>query len=253
MTEQVKQILFLVVVLITNIIQGITGFAGTVLAMPPSVLLVGFDTAKPILNAIGILAGVYVVVTSYKHIDKKEFLKCTGVMVFGIVGGIFLRKYLNDFNPTILYRILGAIVVAVGLVGVYKSFFKKNETDKPQNPVLSYSLLISSGIVHGMFVCGGPLLVSYLTGKLRDKQSFRATISAVWVVLNSIIMVDDVRAGLFNPTIHPHILVLLAISSVILFVGMFIGSVLYKKMSRELFMKITFILLVISGASLFIK
>jgi hypothetical protein len=35
--------------------------------------------------------------------------------------------------------------------------------------------------------------------------------------------------------------------------GMFIGSILYKNMSRELFMKITYVLLVISGLSLFIK
>ncbi len=48
-----KKILFLLVVFFTNIIQGITGFAGTMLAMPPSVMLVGFDTAKPILNALG--------------------------------------------------------------------------------------------------------------------------------------------------------------------------------------------------------
>lgn len=34
-------ILFLLVILLTNIIQGITGFAGTILAMPPGLMLVG--------------------------------------------------------------------------------------------------------------------------------------------------------------------------------------------------------------------
>ena len=243
-----EKILFLLVVLVTNIIQGITGFAGTVLAMPPSVLLVGFDTAKPILNVLGVLAGLYVVITSYKHIDKKEFGKITAVMVVGIIAGIFLRSLFTG-NPSLLYKLLGAIVIAVGLFGIYKAFFKKNEEQKKQNPVLSYSLLIGAGIVHGMFVCGGPLLVSYLTGRLQDKKQFRATISAVWVVLNSIIMFDDIRAGCFNK----DLLVLLGISAAVLFAGMAIGSVLYKKMSRELFMKITYVLLVISGLSLFIK
>ena len=49
----VRNILFFVVVFLTNIIQCVTGFAGTVLAMPFSVLLVGYDTARPILNALG--------------------------------------------------------------------------------------------------------------------------------------------------------------------------------------------------------
>lgn len=243
-----RKVLFLLVVLLTNIIQGITGFAGTVLAMPVSVLLVGFETAKPVLNVLGILAGLYVVVTSYKHIDKKEFLKITGVMLVGIVAGIFLRGMFTG-NPSLLYKLLGTIVVLVGVIGIIKSFLKNGDTDKPQNPVLSYSLLIGSGIVHGMFVCGGPLLVSYLTGRLREKESFRATISAVWVVLNTVIMFDDIREGLFSK----ELLIILAISSAVMFLAMFIGSVLYKKMSRELFMKITFVLLIISGASLFIK
>lgn len=243
-----REILFYIVVLVSNIIQGITGFAGTVLAMPVSVILVGFDTAKPVLNVLGILAGLYVVATSYKHIDKKEFLKITAVMLVGIVGGIFLRGLFTG-NPSLLYKLLGVIVIAVGVVGIIKSFSKKKEEDKPQNPVLSYSLLITSGIVHGMFVCGGPLLVSYLTGRLRQKESFRATISAVWVVLNTVIMLDDIKAGYFNR----QLLITLAVSAAVMFAAMAIGSVLYKKMSRELFMKITFVLLIISGASLFIK
>ena len=75
-----KKILFLLVVLLANIIQGITGFAGTVLAMPPSVLLVGMDTAKPILNALGLLSGIWVAVTQRKHIKTKEFICMTYVL-----------------------------------------------------------------------------------------------------------------------------------------------------------------------------
>lgn len=46
-------ILFLLVILLTNIIQGITGFAGTILAMPPGLMLVGYPVAKPVLNVLG--------------------------------------------------------------------------------------------------------------------------------------------------------------------------------------------------------
>lgn len=244
----IKQILFLIVVFVTNIIQGITGFAGTILAMPPSVLLVGFETAKPILNVLGILAGLYVVATSWKYIDRKEFVKIISVMIFGIIGGMFIKSLFTG-NPAVLYKILGAIVIAVGLEGIYKMFFKKSEESKPQNKIVSAALLISSGVVHGMFVCGGPLLVSYLAGKIKDKHTFRATISAVWVVLNTIIMIDDIRLGYFNR----NVLILLGISAALLFAGMVVGNLLYKKMSRDVFMKITYILLVISGISLFVK
>ena len=88
-----------------------------------------------------------------------------------------------------------------------------------------------------------------MTGKVSDKQEFRATLSACWIVLNGIILADDIRTGLWNK----DLLLLFGISAAILFAAMFIGSLLCKKMSRGLFMKITYVLLIGSGALLFIK
>lgn len=51
---------FFLVILLSNIIQGITGFAGTILAMPPSLMLVGYNTASRMLNVLGLLSGIYV-------------------------------------------------------------------------------------------------------------------------------------------------------------------------------------------------
>ena len=42
--------LFVLIVFLANVVEGITGFAGTMLAMPAAMLLVGVDEAKIILN-----------------------------------------------------------------------------------------------------------------------------------------------------------------------------------------------------------
>ena len=47
-----KEIIFLFVLFVANVIQAITGFAGTVLAMPPSIYLLGMDNAKVVLNVM---------------------------------------------------------------------------------------------------------------------------------------------------------------------------------------------------------
>ena len=44
----------LFVILFTNMVQTISGFAGTMLAMPVSILLVGITDAKIILNTVGL-------------------------------------------------------------------------------------------------------------------------------------------------------------------------------------------------------
>lgn len=231
----------------TNIIQGITGFAGTMLAMPPSVMLVGFDTAKPILNALGLLSGIYIVTANRKSVNKKEFLKIVAVMSLGMLAGFALRSVLAG-RERVMYIMLGVVVILTAVSGIYKTFLKKGGGHS-HGKAVSAVLLIAAGVTHGLFVCGGPLLVSYMTGKVSDKQEFRTTLSACWIVLNGIILTDDIRAGLWNK----NMLLLFCISAVILFAAMFIGSLLCKKMSRGLFMKITYILLIVSGALLFIK
>ena len=40
-----KELLFFVTIFLANIIQGITGFAGTILAMPFGIMLMGYDVA----------------------------------------------------------------------------------------------------------------------------------------------------------------------------------------------------------------
>lgn len=242
-----EYVTFLSVVLFSNIVQGITGFAGTILAMPPSIMLVGYGTAKPILNVLGIFSGVYVVMTHGKHINWKELKKILVVMAIGIIAGIAIKKWFVG-GEAILYKGLGIFVIILSLQGIYKLSKKENKI-KVHSKVREIGILLTSGTVHGMFVCGGPLLIGYLSEKIKEKVSFRATISFTWIVLNTIIMLDDVRVGLWNS----NTMILCLITIPFLIAGMYVGAKLYTKMSQEVFMKITYILLFISGISLIIK
>ena len=270
---------FFLVILLSNIIQGITGFAGTILAMPPSLMLVGYDTAKPVLNVLGLLSGIYVFAGHRKHVCWGELKKIVAVMAAGIVGGIFLKGFFAG-RERALYALLGLFVVCLSLQGLHKLWrdwlgtqedaaagaetaeakaaagaktpeAKAAAEGKAAGPDKAglYLLLGLAGIVHGIFVSGGPLLIGYLTKRIQDKVSFRATISTVWVVLNTIILLDDIRSGLWNPE-----LVKIQVASIpFLLAGMAVGSRLYAKMSQLLFMLITYVLLFVSGISLLLK
>ncbi len=249
-----NEILFYIVILLSNIIQGITGFAGTILAMPFSLKLVGMNVAVPVLNVLGLLSGVYVFAGNYKHVDKKVLGYILKVMAPCVLLGLFLKHLLSG-NPSLLYYILGGIVLGISIHGLF-SWFKKagaTESEKANNSSahkgLMLLLLISSGIVHGMFVCGGPLLISFLTKKLPEKQAFRATISTTWIFLNGVILISQILGGMWTLPL----LKTCAISLPFLFAGMFIGGLLYKKMSQRFFVLLTYILLFIAGLSLFFK
>lgn len=248
----VRNFWFFIVVLATNIIQCITGFAGTVLAMPFSIMLVGFDVARPILNVLGIVASVIIVAQKRQFVNKKELLKITCIMLAGMVPGFLI---INRFsvNSGVLYKTLGIIVIGFTALGIIRSRRQdKNNVKKqkrPFNDIVMYGLLLLSGIVHGMFVCGGPLLVVYANDKLKDSDEFRSTVSAVWIVLNSINMFTDIGAGRFNG----NTVILLLISTAVLFLAMLIGNLIYKHMNKKAFMVLTYTLMAISGVSLLVK
>lgn len=238
-----SHILFLIVILLANVVQGITGFAGTILAMPFALILVGYDVCKPILNVLGLMSGIYVLCGNYKAVNWKELKKIVLIMTVGIVAGIGVKSLFigkEDF----LYKALGLFVIYLAVKGL---FFKEKEEKETTVKKSTNILLVLAGIVHGIFVSGGPLLIGYLSKIIKDKIEFRATISTVWIFLNTIILFDDVRTGLWNI----EQLKWLALSIPFLFIGMKVGTILYYKMSQGLFMKITYILLFISGAALF--
>ena len=254
MIIDIKSILFFIVVFISNVIQCITGFAGTVLAMPFSIMLIGFDTAKTILNILGIVASVGVLAMNRKSFNKKEFAKITGIMIIGMIIGFVI---VNSFSVTagVLYKILGITVILFTIIGCVRTFKKKTDENQKSDitnkktALASYCILIVSGIVHGMFVCGGPLLIVYASERLKDRDEFRATVSAVWIVLNSIIMFTDIKKGNLNIDIMP----LLAVSIIILFASVIVGNKIAKHMNKKTFMIITYVLMGISAVSLILK
>lgn len=243
--------LFFLVILLSNVIQGITGFAGTILAMPPCIMLVGYPVAKPVLNVLGLLSGIYVFAGKHKSVCWKELKKIVVIMACGIFGGILIKGACAG-REQILYHLLGIFVIFLSIQGIARQVQERRGVVKPQgnsNSPLLYLMLVAAGIVHGIFVSGGPLLIGYLTKKVEDKVSFRATISTIWIFLNSMILADDIRAGFWNAS-----LVKTQLAAVpFLFAGMYIGSKLYVRMSQKLFMTITYVLLFISGVSLLIK
>lgn len=234
-----KYLIFIIIVLLSNIIHGITGFAGTVLAMPFSIMLLGISTAKPVLNILTIAACVAIVAKNHHHIVWKEFFIMTSIMLVGV----FVGEYLYEVFPvSILLEIYAIFIILIALKGI----FIKKDFSLPQWLLLIIVLL--AGVIHGMFISGGPLLIIYAVKKLKTKESFRSTLSPVWIVLNSYILLKQAISGV----ITPDVMRLTAISLPALFIGVAIGGILAKKLSQKTFLALTYILLLISGISLII-
>lgn len=77
-------------VFISNIIQALTGFAGVMLSIPPTILLYGPDMAKAVINVICWLVCVLLMVQNRKYINPKELFRIVAFMLVGMAIGIHL-------------------------------------------------------------------------------------------------------------------------------------------------------------------
>lgn len=235
-----QEMIFLLVVLLANTVEAMTGFAGTLLAMPTSMMLIGVDEAKTVLNAISLICCTWITIKHYKKIKKEEFKKITFFMLIGLLVGVGLFDILSvDY----LMKFYAFIVIAVALKNLFlKRTFSINKT-------VMIWILIVAGIIHGMFLSGGSLLIIYAASVLKDKSEFRATIAPVWVVLDSFMFVNQVRLGFVNN----YTITLILLSLIPLVLAIIIGNKLHEKINQKSFLLMTYFLLLISGVSLIMK
>lgn len=234
MSDLLRELLFFLIVFASNIIQAITGFAGTMLAMPASMMLIGVNEAKAILNVLGLASCLWLTIQNYKNINKKEFVKITLLMLMGMITGIALFQILPIGMLLNFYAVL---IIAIAL----KKLFVKKEITIPKAAMVL--VILAAGIIHGMFVSGGSLLVIYAVSVLKDKSEFRATLSPVWVLLNGYLMVNHIQAGFFTS----HVTRMTLICLVPLAGSILLGNFIHNKINQEYFLKLTYVLLLLSG------
>lgn len=250
-----REILFFLILFGANLIQAITGFAGTLLAMPPSMQLLGVDEAKSVLAVLDQLSCLLIVLTGFRHINWKEFGKMAVLMVIGMFAGM---KIFEVFPIQQLLTLYGVMILGIALWKLFGQRLiqgRKTEPEKTSEagllPERNFSLrslamlcvILAAGVIHGMFVSGGALLVIYASSALKEKEEFRATMAMLWVTIGCYITGNQIKSGFFNS----RVILLCAVGLIPLFVGIWAGTRLVKKIHQETFLKLTYVLLIVSG------
>ena len=117
-----EHVLFAVAIFIANIIQGLTGFAGSLLAMPPSINILGLIPAKVAVNTFGLVSSVILFVKNFRKLEWKEAVKIIILMGLGLGTGIALT---NIVEGNILLNIYAVFIILVAL----KEMFYKGALD----------------------------------------------------------------------------------------------------------------------------
>ncbi len=227
----------LILVFFAHFLGALTGFGCTILAMPVMILLVGIEVAKPLLLIMGTLQPVYLVIFMRRHIDWKVLKSILIITMVALPFGYLLYSYLPE-NELII--VLGGVMIFAGVNGLLKirgvdlTFINTN--------VLRVLMFIG-GVIQGAFVSGGPLIVIYASKVMSDKNIFRASLSVIWVMLNTTTIVQSLVTRQFSYNVNMLILVCLPV----LFLSVWLGNVIANKVSKLFFDYLLNIVLIVGG------
>lgn len=227
-------------------LEGITGFGGTVLALPFLTMLLPVSQAVNIVPLMSVCWGLFVIARNHRLIQSRQLGFILLFAAIGIPAGIFGLSVLPEKTLKI---ILGVFVTFAAIKGFYKQRqggkSEKNDASKPKK-LLTALVLLVGGVFQGAFASGGPLFVIYASREIKDKSAFRVTLSCVWVICNTGIFIRNlIVGGIYTADFFR---LWLCIAPFFL-AGAVIGNALHRKVSVRAFTLMTNIILLLAGIS----
>ncbi|MDY4541151.1 MAG: hypothetical protein SPD15_06725 [Allisonella histaminiformans] len=90
-----KFVIFAAAIFVSNIVQALTGFAGVMLSIPPSMLLFGPDMAIAVINALCWGVSVVLAWRNRRYLNLKGVLTIVGFMLAGMAIGVKLYSLVS--------------------------------------------------------------------------------------------------------------------------------------------------------------
>lgn len=233
------------IIVFAHFVETITGFGATVIALSLAAHFFKIEVLVVALVLIGWLQSAWILARSFKHIRWDVFFK--KILPFSALGLPLGRWSFSVLKSSQLKIALGIFVMAVAILELIR-LYQKGSTPKPIASWQGFALLFGGGFFHGLFASGGPLIVYYSSRQIEGKKSFRATLSLLWIILNSALIISYLAGSKMRTESLNLAFYLLPA----LVVGIFLGEISHTKIKESTFKKLVYIILFLTGVFLLI-
>lgn len=238
-----KYLFLFLIIIFAQSVETTIGFGSTIIALGLGAYLFSIKEIIIALVMIGWLQSLFLIVRGWKHILWKILL--TRILLFSAIGmpvGMLLYSY---FDERQLKLALGIFIVLISAHQIY-TLLKNNGELKPLHFVPATIVLILGGFIHGIFATGGPLIVYFASREIKEKAAFRATISMLWIILNTALLIKYFIAG----QLVKQPLQLAGMLVPALLIGIGIGELIHPRVNERIFKFVVQGILLLTGLSL---
>jgi len=236
--------LFVLIVFAAFVVESAAGFGATVVTVTLGAFLFPLQVVLATFLPPSLLLSAYMTLRYRRFVDRDVlFRRILPLMGLGLVGGLALARFENASGLKLVFAGFVVVLAARELLPRKEAPATPSPTSGRKRTALT---LLTAGVIHGIFACGGPLVVYYAGRTLRDKASFRATLSALWLVLNVVVLGSLAQRGAVNG----GGLAVSALLTVPLVLGIAVGERIHARVSEARFRRGVFVLLLIAGVVL---
>lgn len=226
-------------------LRGSTGFGGSV-GMPLLALVVPIKILVPAWTLLGFVSSVAILGKDRRHVDVRKVLVFIPWCALGVVVGLY---FFTTLDSRTLLRALGVMVL--GYAGYYFWTTLRADASGAASPRwLSPVAAWLAGVVGALFGAMATVFFAmYLDVKSMAKTAFRATVSAMLLVLCIGRGVGYWAAGEFTRDVW----VAFAAALPLMFLGIWIGDRVHVRLSELAFKRVVCAVLVICGIPLLLR
>lgn len=218
-------------------IQRTTGFGFGILIMTmlPH-LMPSYGEATALSGLLAMVTSAIIVWRTWRDIEWRKLLP---ILTIFVIVSVFAIEFLSIMRNEMLHKILGVTLIMAS----FYFLFLNNKIKVKESLVTQTSLGTISGLMGGFFGMQGPPAILYFLAVSDSKEKYIAIAQAYFLIGNIMMTLFRLNAGFISKAVVINWLV--AIPAV--FIGTYLGTLVYKRIQMPLLRKCVYIYIGISG------
>ena len=228
------QILFIFIIFLSCILQGIVGFGFALISVPLSLLFFEKSTVVSAVIVISLTMNIFLIKNNPQQVDKKLVFCLFLSSLTGLFIGVKIFQIISIAN---LQLIAGFLAVGFSMLYIFR------RVNLPNNKILIVLAGFLSGLLNTSTSLSGPPIAILLAGLKVDKLKFKKTLAVFFLLMNIVSLIlyfankiETIKGIELGLTTIPFVLV-----------AGYIGDKISHKISVKKFSKIVFIVIFMSG------
>ncbi len=222
--------------LLAGFTQGVTGFGSALVAMPLLTLFLDVKTAVSLSALHGLVITLFLSFQMRKNLDRHKIIPLIAGSLPGVAMGIYFLKRADD---SVIKMLLGIMLISYA---VYR-LTSRQVTEKISKQ-WGYLAGFATGAIGAAFSAGGPPAIIYTTLTGWDKDVIKATLSGFFLFVGFLVVLGHAATGVTTL----QVMRLFGVSILFVLLGVSVGSIYYRTLKSDGYLRIVLVLLAVMGA-----